>query len=104
MQFNGIARDEGLIPGVKPIGGQLARAARQYGSWDALLAGWKRELEALGRGFASGDARVDPKQKLKTCRCCDVQPFCRIYERLNSPFALDEEAAGAGGDNDGTSV
>ena len=38
------------IPGVK--------AAE---SWPALLAGWKAALEGLAEGFASGDARVDPR-------------------------------------------
>jgi len=54
----------------------------------ALVAGWKRELDALGAGFASGEARVDPKKHLETCRYCDLKPLCRVYERVN---ALEEE-------------
>ncbi len=83
MEFRGIARKERLLPGVQTIGEQRSPAARQYRSWDDLLAGWRRELETLGREFASGDARVDPKDKrnLATCRYCGVKPFCRVYER-----------------------
>jgi len=86
MEFRGIAREEGLIPDVGTIAGQRSKAAKQYGSWDALLEGWRRELEALGREFASGEARVDPKVKLnlETCRYCEVKPLCRIYERLEA--------------------
>ncbi len=86
MEFRGIAREEGLIPEVGTLAGQRSKAAKQYGSWDALLEGWRGELEALGREFASGEARVDPKEKrnLETCRYCEVKPLCRIYERLEA--------------------
>jgi hypothetical protein len=58
-----------------------------------LISGWRRELEALGREFASGEARVDPKDPLATCRYCEVKPFCRIYERYGAPAA---DRAGSG--------
>ncbi len=77
MRYMGFSRGKDLIPDVKPAK-----------DWDALVAGWKKELDALGSGFASGDARVDPKQLLQTCRYCDLQPLCRVYERVN---ALGEE-------------
>jgi hypothetical protein len=48
-----------------------------------LLADWKREAESLGAGFAAGEARVDPKRELQTCRYCDLQTLCRVYEKLN---------------------
>jgi RecB family exonuclease len=87
MAFKGIAREKGLIPGVSTLAEQ--RAAQRRSSWDELLAGWRSELEQLGREFASGDARVDPKDKrnLATCRYCAVKPFCRIYERYGAPLA-----------------
>src|SRR6267143_1218592 len=75
MEFKGIARKDGLIPGVALLTKQ--QASKRYRSWDELLSGWRRELEALGREFASGEARVDPKDKLATCRYCDVKPLCR---------------------------
>jgi probable DNA repair protein len=83
MRYMGFSDREELIPSVKPAK-----------DWKALFAGWKKELETLGSGFASGDARVDPKQLLHTCRYCDLQPLCRVYERVN---ALDD----AGEDADG---
>ncbi len=77
MKFSGFSAREKEIPGVV--------AAK---SWSVLVATWKRELERLASGFASGDARVDPKKGLATCRQCDLQPLCRVYQRLS---ALEEE-------------
>ena len=81
MRYMGFSRGKDLIPEVK-----LAK------DWSALLAGWKKELEALGSGFAAGDARVDPKKLLATCRDCDLQPLCRVYERVNALGDEGEES------------
>ena len=81
MRYMGFADRKDLIPDVKPAK-----------DWAALVAGWKAEIEALGSGFAAGDARVDPKRLLQTCRYCDLQPLCRVYERLS---ALDDEGEDA---------
>jgi probable DNA repair protein len=83
MKFMGLSRAAHLVPGVKPAL-----------DWNALLAGWRKELEALGEGFAAGDARVDPKNLLQTCRECDLQPLCRVFERVNA-LAEGREAAEA---------
>ena len=72
MRYMGFSEQKDVIPGVKPAK-----------DWDALVEGWKKEVESLGAGFASGDARVDPKRQLATCRYCDLQPLCRVYERIN---------------------
>lgn len=98
MAFKGVAREKDLIPGVSTLAGQPSKSANRYRSWDELLAGWRSELEGLGREFASGEARVDPKEKrnLATCRYCEVKPFCRIYERYGAPLA-DSAANGTEG-------
>jgi len=57
--------------------------------WPKLLEEWKRDTEALGRAFAQGNAEVDPKEDLKTCRLCELQTLCRVYEKF-SGFAEDE--------------
>jgi len=82
MRYMGFADRKDRIPKLIPAK-----------DWNALLEGWKKELEALGAGFASGDARVDPKKLLHTCRYCDLQPLCRVYERVN---ALEEEGEDQG--------
>ena len=72
MKFMGYARSDQLIPNV-----QL------YRDWEKLLAEWKKDAEALGAAFASGDAQVDPKEDFKTCRRCDLHTLCRVYEKKN---------------------
>ncbi|HEX7952428.1 MAG TPA: PD-(D/E)XK nuclease family protein, partial [Burkholderiales bacterium] len=81
MRYMGFSERGDLIPDVKPAQ-----------DWDALVRGWKKEIETLGAGFASGDARVDPKKQLATCRYCDLQTLCRVYERVNA-LAESEEPA-----------
>ncbi|HEY6966962.1 MAG TPA: PD-(D/E)XK nuclease family protein, partial [Burkholderiales bacterium] len=81
MKFSGFSEKKDQLPGVK-----------QAKSWEGLVDGWKRELAALAGGFASGEAPVDPKyaKNLKTCANCDLQPLCRVHERLEA-LAADEE-------------
>jgi probable DNA repair protein len=55
MRYMGFSEGKDVIPEV-----------RQAKDWAALVEGWKKELDALGSGFASGDARVDPKKLLQT--------------------------------------
>jgi probable DNA repair protein len=81
LEFCGLARREGLLPGVGPVEKSRSRNAKQYAGWDALAASWRRELEQLGREFAAGVARVAPKRGATTCRQCDQQVFCRVAEK-----------------------
>jgi len=89
MKFAALARDGNLLPGVKAYAESYYRG--RHGSWQEVIDAWRADLARIAAGFAGGDARVDPKQYPQTCRYCDVQPFCRIYERLEN--ALDEGAA-----------
>jgi probable DNA repair protein len=81
MRFMGYSRGEKMLPGVQV-----------YRDWPGLLAGWKKEAEALGASFAAGEAQVDPKNDLKTCVRCDLQTLCRVFESLNV-LDDDDEAA-----------
>jgi ATP-dependent helicase/nuclease subunit B len=56
---------------------------KAHENWPQLLAAWKKDAEALGAAFAAGDAHVDPKNDLKTCRRCDLQTLCRVYEKFS---------------------
>jgi RecB family exonuclease len=77
MKFMGFSREEKIIDGVK-----------QAKAWKPLLKAWRDEADSLGAAFASGAALVDPKRGLQTCRHCDLQTLCRVYEKLS---ALTEE-------------
>jgi len=95
-EFKGVARENDLLPGVKTISEQRSVMAAHYDSWETLLAGWRIELDELGQGFASGDARVDPKRGDDTCRFCDLHALCRINERSSDLYLKD----GKGGDDE----
>jgi ATP-dependent helicase/nuclease subunit B len=78
MRFVGHSKNPNTMPGV-----------RAHESWSALLVQWKKDAEALSKAFAAGNAEVDPKEALKTCRLCPMQTLCRVYEKLN---VLKDEA------------
>jgi probable DNA repair protein len=84
MEFKGVARNAGMIPGVKLIADQRSAAAQEYRDWDELIAHWRKELEDLGREFGSGEASVQPRYGEETCRNCDLGVLCRINERRTS--------------------
>jgi probable DNA repair protein len=78
--FKGLARAEGLLPGVGPVSKDRSRLASAYADWNELRQGWQRELDALGRAFAQGDARLDPKNGALTCAGCGERLVCRVAE------------------------
>jgi len=84
MRLMGFSRLENALPGVKK-----AKA------WEPLLRSWKEEAESLAGAFKSGEARVDPKRPLQTCRYCDLHTVCRVYEKVN-PLKEEEGPDGEG--------
>ena len=74
MRFMGYSRVPNLIPRVN---------VNPVTPWPKLIEQWRRDSEALGRAFAAGDAHVDPKEDLKTCRLCELQTLCRVYEKFS---------------------
>ena len=81
MGFKGFARVAGLVPDTRLIEEDRSRHRGLYRDWQALQEKWREELERIGRGFAQGDARVDPKRGPLTCEQCDQHTFCRIAEK-----------------------
>ena len=78
MKYMGFARDKDK--------GFVAEAK----DWSSLLDGLEAgRSKRSARASPSGDARVDPKNGLATCRYCDLQTLCRVHERVS---ALEEEA------------
>lgn len=88
--WSGLMRDDAVIKRDKayPSGNSRSEWEALYPDWQALLAGWRRDLEALAEGFVAGDARVDPKNPRHTCTFCHLSAACRIAE-------LTERADGA---------
>lgn len=88
MKLVALAADDGILPGARTLpDGRLKRAAD---SWGEQLVFWRAELERLARGFAGGEAAVDPKPG--ACEYCDLKPLCRIHARS---AAGDEAGDGA---------
>jgi len=72
MRFMGFSREKNALPRVL-----------QAKNWKSLLQEWGTEAEALGTAFAAGEAAVDPKRELLTCRYCALHTLCRVYEKVN---------------------
>jgi len=83
MRFVGLAREEGLLPGV-PTPAAAERSGAQA-DWPAQVAFWRGELERLAVEYASGRADVAPRKGPATCRECGLQPLCRVHERSGAP-------------------
>ena len=81
MKFNALVRDSDLLPGVKADP-----------EWKQRVVSWRTDLTSIAVSFSEGDAWVNPKKHLYTCRNCDVKPFCRIYERIESAYAQKEDS------------
>jgi hypothetical protein len=87
LAFAGFAREKNLLPGVGLVQGRN----REVESWEAMVESWRTQTTKLGEDFVSGDARVDPKGKLATCDRCDLQPLCRVHERIGTLDEGDQE-------------
>ncbi len=96
LGFAGIAREEGLLPGV-PTVEKHATARKLAASWRELLDGWREETAKVAAGFAAGEAQVDPKRPLATCRHCDLASLCRVHERFG-PLAGEDAPEAEGED------
>jgi probable DNA repair protein len=88
MKFVGLARDEGVLPGVRAPA-QAVRSGAET-DWSAQLAAWRAEIERLARAFGDGDAAVDPKRPAHTCLACGLHALCRIDERGAGVAEADE--------------
>jgi hypothetical protein len=91
-RFRGLSRAAEAIPNVCTLD-RDREGRKRYRDWSQLVGGWHAALESLGRGFALGDARVDPKRGAATCENCEQHAFCRIAEK--APFGVPAPAESA---------
>jgi len=74
--YQGVARDEGLLPGMKAFDSNKLPAP--HTGWTGLLQHWQAVIERLADEFADGRADVDPLPN--ACRYCHLASMCRIGE------------------------
>jgi RecB family exonuclease len=96
LGFLGLARQEGLLPGVSTVDGDRT-AKKHAASWQELIEGWRETTARLAGAFAAGEAQVDPKRPFATCERCDLASLCRVRERL-AGGGDDESSEGEGED------
>ena len=56
----------------------MIRFERLSKSW-----GGRPAVDGLTLSVARGEAGVDPKRDLMTCRYCGLETLCRVYEKIN---------------------
>lgn len=69
--FKGISKDETEIKSIQKIKSK---------TWKQQVDEWQTTLTDISNEFYQGIARVSPKNKDETCRLCQLQILCRIYE------------------------
>jgi ATP-dependent helicase/nuclease subunit B len=83
LGFSGLAATEKLLPDVKVMTPDNAIKWDLPLDWGDMLAKWKKVLHQLGEDFAQGQAKVEPKMKIKTCQYCQYKGICRVNEEQN---------------------
>ena len=82
-EFKGIASETGLLPDLPPRDIKANHYLLEAGNDMPLtLDNWRSVMHRLMSEFLAGDARVDPKSGLKTCKqsYCQLQSLCRVGE------------------------
>ncbi len=97
LGFLGLAREEGLLPGVGTVDAHRS-GGKLHASWGELLDGWRAATARLAEAFAAGEAPVDPKKRFASCRHCELGPLCRVSERAGGAAGDDDEPEGGAGD------
>jgi len=73
--FQGISKRDLSLKNIK-----LVHDVIENGTWESQIEVWNNTFKKIMDDFLQGNASVDPKNKNETCRLCDLQSFCRVYE------------------------
>ncbi|MEZ2346003.1 PD-(D/E)XK nuclease family protein [Terriglobus sp. RCC_193] len=72
MNFEEMVSDRALI------GEQASKGRRSEPTFQERMEEWQRDLTALAEAFARGEAAVEPKDYLTTCKRCPSRLLCRV--------------------------
>ncbi|HQR48185.1 MAG TPA: PD-(D/E)XK nuclease family protein [Steroidobacteraceae bacterium] len=84
--YSGMARDAEAFPGLAAPGAKSW--PKEFPSWTALRAEWRRCLAALAAEHAAGVARLAP-DPARACQYCPLGILCRIGEAAAGGAAED---------------
>ncbi|HEY9138562.1 MAG TPA: PD-(D/E)XK nuclease family protein, partial [Terriglobus sp.] len=84
---------EEMVANRSLIGDKASRNRRSEPTFEERLQEWQRDLTALAEAFARGEAVVEPKDYLTTCKRCPSRLLCRVdVTRLEPDDDLLDEA------------
>ncbi|MDA0691217.1 MAG: PD-(D/E)XK nuclease family protein [Nitrospinae bacterium] len=63
----------------------------QCSTWDDQLESWRFNLKALADEFIEGQTEVSPLKGQATCKHCDLQTLCRISEKTQGSYDMEDE-------------
>jgi len=75
MGFEGLSGEDMGIKGLTLCDGKRSRPD----DWQAVLATWKEQMDALAKEFMQGQSNVSPRDK-HACDYCKLEAICRIDE------------------------
>ncbi len=97
MEYAAVMREANLLPGIKAF--TQLNGYKTLSDWEELVTVWQKNLTDLATGFASGNAKVNPKSYSETCRFCELHSFCRIYDQEDEHLS-EQEKSDDGSDTD----
>ncbi|HEX6549933.1 MAG TPA: PD-(D/E)XK nuclease family protein, partial [Gammaproteobacteria bacterium] len=87
--YRGYARSADVVPGIAAFEQEKSRPD-DCDNWEALFDHWQKVLTGTAAAFAAGEARVDPKSRVRTCGYCHLAALCRIDELQQAGEPDDE--------------
>lgn len=78
LSLKGVSKKNIATDAIKPLSETNYSEGQ---SWEQQVQNWQHTLEKLGNEFVQGNAEVDPKSGIETCRYCKLQAFCRVADR-----------------------
>ncbi|MEN1728025.1 MAG: PD-(D/E)XK nuclease family protein [Pseudomonadota bacterium] len=90
LGFDGLARTDLGVRGIKVVGQDSRSKFKSYEDWDTLRGDWYRWLDQMADGFETGQAQIDPRDH-QVCQRCDLEALCRIHDLGSTPEPQDHD-------------
>jgi ATP-dependent helicase/nuclease subunit B len=90
----GSSKLQGAFDPSQPIQGVSKLQSRIFPtlpSWQDQLEDWRKHLKSMADEFLSGETQVNPLKGPPTCTHCDLKTLCRISEKPQGFFAMEDD-------------